>query len=281
MCVADGHGGTSFFANYVTKHIRFILNSMLRSSNPDIQDVIKRCVATLQRMVNSAARKKSIVRGGATFTICIIDEASRLAYFGNLGDSLGFVFRMTSSGRYTIGFRTIDHDARSPVERERIMRITPRARFSGYYLEIDQDQIMTVGGFGDYKFGSAIRRIPQVYEPIQLGPGDVVAVMSDGYGEELSNNKLVPERNEDEIAQDLSAAFYHNENIGYSVTQRKIERLANKMLEARRVLKTPQNIQQMSTAVQGVMDNHIGLFYPVQHSTTINTTENMTRSVTI
>jgi len=281
MVVSDGHGGTPFFANFVTKHIRFILQSMLRPSNPDIKEVIKRCVATLQRMVNSAAKRKIISRGGSTFTICIIDDATRLAYFGNLGDSPGFVFRKTSSGRYTIGFRTIDHDSRSPIERERIMQIVPRAQFRGYYLEINNEQIMTVGGFGDYKFGLAIRKIPQVYEPIQLFPGDVVAVMSDGYGEELLNNNLVPERNEDEIAQDLSAALHYNENIGYSVTQRKIERLVNKWLEIRGVSKTLQNIQEASTGIQDIMDNHIGLFYKVTNSTTINTAENMTRSLTV
>jgi len=266
--VADGHGSTSFFSQFVVDNIRPLIEDALSGPNPDIQQVILDTFATLHQMVDAAATPAARARGGTTLTICIVDHRQQqpIAFFANLGDSPGAVFRNDGSGRFGIIFKTTDHCATFPEEQARIRAVVPYARVVGNYLDFgpQHPSIQPTSGYGDYRYpDGVIRRVPEVYEPIPLGPGDVVAVYSDGYEETVIGDGLGPGRDLDELAQDLSAAVANSEDIGYSMTERHIERLLTKYCEHHRIVLTPQNYQRYYNHVENSMDNHAGIFFTV------------------
>lgn len=260
--MADGHGGTDFFSAYVTKVLRFYLHSFLRSHPPDISQVLAQVIARLQRMVDRAARSKRITHGGSTFTCCVIDNTRSVAFFANLGDSPGFVFSKTDLG-YSIKFRTNDHDANSPSEQARILKTNPMVRFVGNYMRLPGgNKLMTVRGFGDYDFGSTIGREPELYT-IQLEPGDIVLLSSDGLLEKLNGRNLGPGRDENELCEDIVEAINLDKNLGHYLIQKKITRLAQAFLDSRGTDKSDENIIATSALIETVMDNHMLSIYQV------------------
>jgi serine/threonine protein phosphatase PrpC len=266
QAIADGHGGTAFFSKHVTARLQFVVRENLRGSNPNIEQVIKDCFATLHKEVDDAACEflpNWRARGGTTFVMCIIDMLKQEAYFANLGDSPGCIFRKDETGRYRFVFKTNDHTANSTKEQERIKQDVPDAIFKDNYMIIGEQKLMPVGGFGDSRFGLAIKRDPEVYRPFLLQPGDIVGVYSDGFEETIRERNLWPERNEDEIAEDLTAAVANNENIGYGLLQRHIDRNTIKYCDQTNTPKTPENLARVSAMIQSNMDNHMGIFYEV------------------
>ena len=261
MGLADGHAGTDFYAKIVTRNFRFVLTPLLRSNPDDIESILIRAIAQLQRMVNHYAKRKRLLhsRGGTTFTVCVIDKVRSLAFFANLGDSPGFVLSKNSlAPGYSIKFRTTDHDIHSEEERRRIISVNPHVRFSDNYMFLPNgDQIMTLRGFGDYAYGQTIGRVPDCYT-VALAPNDVVILSSDGILEKYENGLLKPGRDEQEICEDVSIAIESKQHIGFVLIHKKIERLANAVIklypESKR---SPELLELCVKTVETNMDNHM------------------------
>jgi serine/threonine protein phosphatase PrpC len=266
--VADGHGGTSFFAIYVTKMIRFYLQSYLRSRPLDIQSVLKRMVSRLQ--IRLKQFKTLYQDGGTTLTVCIIDRERSVAFFANLGDSPGFVFSNAGSSGYYIKFRTDDHVESNPLERSRIAEQIAGTKYmsqvfysKGYLHTSRYTKIMPLRGFGDFKFDAVIGREPQLYD-VRLQDGDIVLLASDGLLERLVGGNLMSGRDETEICEDIDRALEENKNLAHALIESKITRIANAYMADRRKPMDEQHFNSACQTVENAMDNHIILLHRFQ-----------------
>jgi len=262
ISVCDGHG-TDFFSKHITKVLRFYLHEMLNSRPTDIEQVLVTLVQLLHENVEIEAKNKNITNGGTTFTICIIDQSRSLAFFANLGDSPGFVLSrnvLEDGIKYSIKFRTTDHDASSVSEQERAHKSNPRVRFiNGYAVipyEFEDIKIMPLRGFGDYLFGSIIEREPSV-STVPLEDGDIIIVSSDGLVEMFDGTRLCHGRDEGEICDDVLEAIQTNQDIGSFLVQNKILRNVKAYMDLYRIQKSEQKIFETYRMIENAMDNHM------------------------
>lgn len=272
-CIADGHKDKAYFSSRVTSFTSLILEKHLESHPSDIEQVLKNVIAELHHIIDSYAKNDGIRVGGCTFTLCVVDKQRSCAFFANLGDSPGFVLSkdLSAPSGFRIKFRTKDHDANSIDERNRIENLVPKpcVTFSNNYMSMSHGlRIMTLRGFGDYSFGITIGREPQTYT-VELESGDIIILSSDGLLERYNGTKLVAGRDENEICEDVSKAIEMNQDIGSVLIQRKITRLANTIIQAKKMEPNKTNFKAMCKEITSAMDNHMIVLF--QFESNINT----------
>ncbi len=213
MWVGDGHGGDQV-VRYVAPRFGVYFKEMTDARiNPFtdqpamavvLQDLFARLHAELE------ANRASFPTSGCTFCACVVNTKTNMAYIANLGDSVCQVIR----GDVQV-FRTVDHDASSPAEQERIRNAfvshNPHIRTDRlFYLDKGTPRfytgLMVTGGFGDFQHDvvpGCIRRVPDIYT-LGLKEDDVIVLSTDGLFEKFGSLGLGPGRDETEIARDIS-----------------------------------------------------------------------------
>jgi len=227
MSMADGHGSIRDNSYKCSKFImgRIVVYSdiiSVESSGP--ADFLARLFVFLERETNIPSNKISLCGTGTTLCVGLIDIKDHICWVGNLGDSVCQVIRNDPlTGLRTQIFRTIDHDAGSIKEQDRIKLLAPRSYFTtnGVSTRLN-GRLMVVGGFGDWDLETAIgviRRKPDI-SSFQLNKHDVVIISSDGLFEKVYGGKIGigPGRHEDEvfIAEDVEMFFRQDEEKSLS-----------------------------------------------------------------
>jgi serine/threonine protein phosphatase PrpC len=231
----DGHGGSpkmsilasGSFLIYFTKNVK------------NLPTIEKALLQTFEDINNLAKTKGGI--SGTTLTVCVIDNIIKRAYIANLGDSVIQIFRRNDITFESV-FRTVDHDANNLNEQARLkekfgnrvsFNYADKTKAGSLYAKIYNDEIMVVGGIGDFQFPEGfIRRIPDI-NTVDLQNGDVIICSSDGFYESFnkSANILCACRNEQEIITDLNELYisdkiYDSPTLAFDLMERHIHKIA-------------------------------------------------------
>jgi serine/threonine protein phosphatase PrpC len=210
----DGHGGSpnmsilasGSFQIYFTRNIK------------NLASIENALLQTFEDINNLAKSKGGI--GGTTLTVCVIDNNLKRAYIANLGDSVIQIFRKNSITFESV-YRTVDHDANNLNEQCRLTEIFGSQvsfKYADYtkegslYASINDDELMVVGGIGDFKFPEGfIRRVPDI-SIFELQKDDIIICSSDGFYESFNPKAkiLCACRNEQEIIDDLNKLYSSN-----------------------------------------------------------------------
>jgi serine/threonine protein phosphatase PrpC len=204
--VADGHGGSYFYSVLASGSFQLYFLKTYYDTNKNIEESLLKTFDDINMLANKYKYTKR--PGGTTLNCCVIDKKNNKAYIANLGDSVTNIFRKID-GNYTSVFRSVDHDAESLIEQERIKKIYYRTTFTkickATYLICCGIETMVTGAIGNFDFPDGLqRKIPDI-SCFDIQKDDVIIVSSDGYYEEYSTiySLLGPGRDESQITRDL------------------------------------------------------------------------------
>ena len=204
--VADGHGGSYFYSVLASGSFQLYFLKNYYDTNKNIEESLLKTFDDINILANKYKYTKR--PGGTTLNCCVIDKKYDKAYIANLGDSVTNIFRKID-GNYTSVFRSVDHDAESLIEQERIKNKYYRTTFTkiceATYLKCYGIETMVTGAIGNFDFPVGLqRKIPDI-SCIDIQKDDVIIVSSDGYYEKYSTvySILGPGRDESQIPRDL------------------------------------------------------------------------------
>jgi len=204
--VADGHGGSYFYSVLASGSFQLYFLKNYYDTNKNIEESLLKTFEDINNLSNKYKYTKR--PGGTTLNFCVIDKKYNKAYIANLGDSVTNIFRKID-GNYTSVFRSIDHDADSLIEQERIKKIYPQTTFTkicqATYLKLYDNETMVTGAIGNFDFPVGLqRKIPDI-NCVDIQKDDIIIVSSDGYYEQYSTtyNILGPGKDESQISRDL------------------------------------------------------------------------------
>lgn len=230
MWVADGHGGDQV-VRYVAPRFGVYFKEMADArilgfnDQPAMSVVLLDLFARLHTELET--NKTSFPTSGCTLCACVLNTKTNLAYIANLGDSVCQVIRGNVQA-----FRTVDHDASSLGEQERIRNafinhdphtVTDRLFYQDKGTTRFYTGLMVTAGFGDFQHdvvAGCIRRVPDIYV-LGLEEDDVIVLSTDGLFEKFGAGGLEPGRDEAEIAHDV-ASFIAIQSSSFSLSQHLI-----------------------------------------------------------
>jgi serine/threonine protein phosphatase PrpC len=230
----DGHGGSPETSILVSGSFPIFFADNLKKCS-DIETVLTDTFEDINRL---SVEKHS--NGGSTLSVCVIDKVLKCAYIANLGDSVVQIYRKVNDSFVSI-FRTIDHSADNLIEQSRLTELFGNfVRFEfengkncgAIYAKIYNNQIMVVGGFGDFHFPEGfIKKKPDI-SIINLEKDDIIISSSDGFYESYipKCNMIGPGRNEQEIINDLNELHLskdlYNSSLALNLYERQVLKIA-------------------------------------------------------